>query len=268
MGRIASFRGMGCLVTGASSGIGREIARILAAQGARVVVSARRKERLDALAAELSGASGAEVVPVVADLAEDGAAEALATEAERRLGAVDVLVSNAGFSVPGPFVRSDVERTLRLVRVNMVAPVLLARRLLPGMVTRDRGGILTVSSVAGFQASPYQAAYAGSKAFLLVFSDCLHQEVKHTNVAITALCPGVTDTEFFDAAGFRTTTGFLQRRASAAKVARKGVRGLQRGRMDVVPGPLNKALVWVQRIVTRRFAASVSRRLMGGRGFP
>ena len=135
-------------------------------------------------------------------------------------------------------------------------------------MSRDRGGILTVSSVAGFQASPYQSAYAGTKAFMLVLSDSLHQEYKHTNVAITALCPGVTDTEFFEAAGFKKMTKFLRHRASAEKVARKGLRGLQRGKMDVVPGPINKSIIWVQRLVTRRFAASVSRRLMGGRGFP
>jgi short-subunit dehydrogenase len=268
MAKIASYRGLGCLVTGASSGIGREIARLLADDGARLVLVARRADRLAEVAEECRRRGAPDAHALAADLGRKDEVERVAAEGERLLGAVDVLVNNAGFAVPGRFVTSKVDRTLEMVRVNVDAAVLLTRRLLPKMVERDRGGVLTVSSVAGFQAAPYQTAYAGTKAFLLVWSDGLHQEVKHTKVAITALCPGVTDTEFFEAAGYPSPGAFLKLRADATRVARAGLRGLRRGTMDVVPGPLNKTLVWIQRLFTRRFAASVSRRLMASRPSP
>ncbi len=265
MARIRSFSGLVCLVTGASSGIGREIARELARRGAVLVLSARRAERLEALAAELAalGAAGAHVV--VADLGLTGEPERLAREAVERAGPVDVLVNNAGFAVPGLFVRSDLDRTRAMVRLNVDAALVLARLLLPGMVARDRGGMLTVASVAGFLSSPVQSAYGGTKAFLRVWSHSLHAELAHTNVAVTALCPGVTDTEFFESAGFTKLTGFLRLRAAAAKVARAGVDALARGRMQVIPGIGNKSLMFARRLTTERFGARVSRWLMMGR---
>ena len=187
MGRIDSFRDLGCLVTGASSGIGRDMAVLLAQAGARIVVTARRKERLDELVTFLMESGARAAFAAVADLDDPEAAARLADEAEHHLGHVDVLINNAGFAVPGMFNNTELARTLSMVRVNVMAPVALAHRLLPGMVSRDRGGILNVSSVAGYQAAPYQSAYAGTKAFLLNWSDGLHQEYKHTNVAITAL---------------------------------------------------------------------------------
>lgn len=265
MARIRSFAGLVCLVTGASSGIGREIARELARRGARVAITARRRERLDELARELRALGAASTHVLVADLGAPGEPERLAREVEAQVGPVDVLVNNAGFAVPGLFVKSDLARTLDMLRLNVDAAVVLARLLLPGMVARDRGGVLTVASVAGFLASPVQSAYGGTKAFLRVWSHSLHAELKHTNVAITALCPGVTDTEFFDAAGFTKMTGFLRLRASAAKVARKGVDGLARGRMQVIPGLGNKSLMFARRLTTERFGAMVSRFLMMGR---
>jgi short-subunit dehydrogenase len=265
MGRIRSFEGLACLVTGASSGIGREIAYELARRRARVVVTARRADRLDEVVAECArlGAPAAWRVP--ADLASAADVERLAREAEGLAGPIDVLVNNAGFAVPGLFPRSDLGRTLEMLRVNVEAPVILARRLLPGMLERDRGGILNVASVAGFSGSPVQSAYAGSKAFLRLWSHSVHAELKHTNVAITALCPGVTDTEFFDAAGFTKMTGFMRWRASAAKVARTGLDALARGTMQVIPGGANKTLMFARRLTTERFAVMTARRLMMGR---
>ncbi|MHC5011140.1 MAG: SDR family NAD(P)-dependent oxidoreductase [Planctomycetota bacterium] len=265
MGRIQTYAGLGCLVTGASAGIGREIARELARAQARVVVTARRQERLDELVEELRALGAPEAHAVLADLAQPAAPETLAAEAASRLGEVDVLVNNAGFSVPGSFARSDVEKTLQMIQVNVTASVLLMRRLLPEMLRRDRGGVLTVSSVAGFQAAPYQAGYAGTKAFLLNLSESVHQEVKHTGVAVTALCPGVTDTEFFDAAGYRNLGKLMDRRMPADRVARIGLKALRKGRMTVVCGARNKVSVFAERFFPRRVVAEVSRRLMAGR---
>jgi short-subunit dehydrogenase len=265
MGRIRDFRGLGCLVTGASSGIGREIALELARRGARLAVTARRAERLEALVAALREAGAPAAFALPEDLADPEAPARLAARAVAALGEVDILVNNAGFSVPGLFAHTDPARTQRMIQVNCAAPVALTHLLLSDMVRRDRGGVLTVSSVAGYQAAPFQSAYAASKAFLLNFSASLHQEYKRTGLAVTALCPGVTDTEFFEAAGYRRLGRYLNRRMPADRVARVGVAAFARGRMEAIPGFGNRLLVVAQRLFTRRFVASVSRWLMAGR---
>jgi short-subunit dehydrogenase len=268
VGRIREFRDLRCLVTGASSGIGRDLALLLAERGARLAVSARREDRLEEVATALRSAGAPEAVVLVEDLSEAGAGRRLADRAREALGHVDLLVNNAGFAVPGFYTRTDLDRTLDMIQVNVVAQVELTRLLLPDMVRRNVGGVLTVSSVAGFEVAPYQNAYASSKAFLLHFSVGLYQEYKHTALALTALCPGVTDTEFFEAAGYRKMTGYLKRRMPSLKVAKAGLKGLERGRMVVVPGCLNKAMVFTRRLVPGRLSAAVSRRLMIGRGLP
>jgi short-subunit dehydrogenase len=262
---VREIRDRWALVTGASSGLGADFARELAAHGAHLVLVARREERLKQLAAELEGRHGVRTRVVAMDLGRPGAPKALHERMQAEAVPVDVLVNNAGFAVPGLFPRSDLARTLSMIRVNVDAPVALARLLLPGMLARDRGGILTVASVAGFSASPVQSAYGGTKAFLRVWSHSLHAELKHTNLAITALCPGVTDTEFFEAAGFSKMSGFLRWRADAAKVARKGVAAFAKGKMQLVPGGANKLLMFARRFTSERFAALTARRLMMGR---
>lgn len=265
MARIDSFRDLGCLVTGASSGIGREIALLLADEGARLVVTARRGDRLQELAAELRarGASGAFVV--VADLADRGAADHVAQESERLLGAVDVLINNAGFSVPGPFVRSSLARTEAMLNVNVVAATALMRRLLPAMVKQGRGGVLNVASIAGFMVAPYQSGYAGTKAYLLNLSESVYQEIKGTGVVVTALCPGVTDTEFFEAAGYKNLGKFLDRRMPVTKVAGQGLRGFQRGKRVVIPGLSNRLLVVLGAWLPRGLVGAMARWVMVGR---
>jgi short-subunit dehydrogenase len=259
MARIRSFADLGCLVTGASAGIGREIARLLADDGARIVVTARREERLAELCAELLERGAKEAHALPADLAAGDGVDVVCEGAEQRLGHVDVLVNNAGFAVPGHFVRNSPERTEAMLEVNVVAATKLLRRLLPGMVKRGHGGVLNVASVAAFQAAPYQSAYAGTKSYLLNLSDSVHQEVKGTGVCVTALCPGVTDTEFFEAAGYKTLGKYLKRRMSAVKVAKVGVKALRRGKMTVVPGFLNKSLLAFERIMPRTFVAAAHR---------
>ena len=265
MAHIETFRDLGCLVTGASSGIGREIALLLADEGARLVVTARRTDRLEALAAELRARGAAEVHVVAADLGEPGADRVLLAACAEQLGDVDVLINNAGFAVPGPFVRSSPERTRSMLEVNVVAATSLLRALLPDMVKRGRGGVLNVASIAGFLPAPYQSAYAGTKAYLLNLSESVYQETRSSGAVVTALCPGVTDTEFFEAAGYKNLGAFLDRRMSAAKVARIGLAGFRRGRRVVVPGLANRVLVLLGGMLPRGLVGALARWVMVGR---
>ncbi len=265
MARIDSFRDLGCLVTGASSGIGRQVALLLADEGARLVVTARRGERLQALAVELRARGASSAFVVVADLADRGAAERVVQESERLLGAVDVLINNAGFAVPGPFVRSSLDRTEAMLDVNVVAATVLMRQLLPAMVKRGRGGVLNVASIAGFMAAPYQAGYAGTKAYLLNLSESVYQETKTSGVVVTALCPGVTDTEFFEAAGYKNLGKFLDRRMPVAQVARQGLAGFKRGKRVVIPGLSNRLLVVLSGWLPRGMVGAMARWVMVGR---
>ena len=176
------FAGLGVLVTGASSGIGVALARRLAAGGARLALSARRVDRLEETAAACRAAGASEVHVVADDLADRAAAERLAAAATERLGAVDVLVNNAGFAVPGLSERAPTDRVAAMIDVNVVAPVALTRVLLPGMLERRKGYVLNVASMAGILPAPYQAGYAGTKAFLLNWSESLREEVRARGV--------------------------------------------------------------------------------------
>jgi short-subunit dehydrogenase len=231
-----------CIVTGASSGIGVEIARELARRGHGVTLVARREDRLKTLADELSSKQGVRVEVVPADLTDPAArAELVAAVAERGL-TVDVLVNNAGFGTTGRTSEADVERELDMIRTNVEAVVDLTTRVLPGLVERGRGGILNVASTAAFQPLPGQAGYAATKAFVLSYSEAIAAEVKRSGVTVTALCPGPVRTEFGDAAGFSaaemSVPEFIW--VSAEEVAKAGVDALAAGRLYVVPGAANK----------------------------
>src|SRR4051812_35464799 len=188
-----------CLVTGASSGIGVEIARELARRGLGVTLAARREDRLRELAAELE-ASGVRAEVVGCDVSDHDSRKRLAAELEARGLTVDVLVNNAGFSTSGPFVQSDPDKEEALVRTNIEAVVALCSLFVPAMSQRGRGAVLNVASTASFQPIPMQASYAASKAFVLSFTESLHAELRGSGVAVTALCPGPVKTEFTEVA--------------------------------------------------------------------
>lgn len=225
------FRNRWALVTGASAGIGVALARELARRGAKLILTARRRERLDALAAELN-AQGAETRIVVADL-NDPAAPQLIFDATEGAGlAVDVLVNNAGLGQYGAFTTSPVEQELSQVRVNCEAMVRLSRLFVPRMVERRRGWVLVLASTASFQPVPYLTTYAATKVFDRFFALGLAAEVARFGVKVTALCPGPTESEFFEVAG----AGAFKRRVQAtADVARMGVDALARGQRTIVP---------------------------------
>lgn len=232
MASTRDFSGKWALVTGASAGIGAALARELAAHGARLVLTARRRERLDALADELT-AKGTEVRVVVADLNDPSAPEQIYNATEGAGLAIDILINNAGFGQYGAFATSRFEQQLSQVRVNCEAMVRLSRLFIPRMVERRRGWVLVVSSTASYQPLPYLSTYAATKVFDRFFALGLAAEVARFGVKVTALCPGPTQSEFSAVAG----TGNLVTRSmqSAEGVARHGVAGLARGRRVVIP---------------------------------
>lgn len=230
-----------CLVTGASSGIGAEIARELAKRGLGVTLVARREDRLRELAAELE-ATGVRAEVVGCDVSDDAARRALAAQIASRGLTVDVLVNNAGFSTSGPFVESEPDMEIALVRTNVEAVVALCSLFAPGMVERGRGAVLNVASTASFQPIPMQASYAASKAFVLSFTEALHGELRGSGVGVTALCPGPVKTEFTEVADLTSADdqlpGFLWQTPEV--VAKAGVSGLDKGKRVVIPGVLNR----------------------------
>jgi short-subunit dehydrogenase len=245
MADVSDFKGKWALVTGASAGIGTALARELASHGAKLILTARRRERLEALAAEL-GAKGTEVRIVAADLNDPAAPQQVYDATEGAGLTVDILVNNAGLGQFGVFVRSAVEQELSQVRVNCEAVVRLTRLFVPRMVERKRGWVMMLASTASFQPVPYLSTYAATKGFDRFFALGLAEEVCRYGVKVTALCPGPTESEFFDVAHAET----LRSRSiqPAADVARIGVAALARGQRTIVPyfgGWFNSLLVRV-----------------------
>ena len=244
------------LVTGASSGIGRAFAEALAARRDDVVLVARDTARLDQLASKLKGAHGTHAEVLGADLTADAGVAAVE---ERLRAGVDLLVNNAGFGTFGKFAELPIETELGEVQLNVVALVRLCRAALPGMIERDAGGIVNVSSVAGHQPTPYNATYGATKAFVTSFTHSLHEEARSTGVRVTVLCPGFTKTEFQERAGFDSSAvpGFLWQ--SAEEVAAAALQANDKNRAECVPGLLNR----ISATVSGALPAAVSRRLAG-----
>jgi uncharacterized protein len=233
MAQSNDLRGRWALVTGASAGIGTAVARELAARGVNLILTARRRERLEALAAEL-GVKGVEVRIVIADLNDPAAPQQIYDETEGAGLVVDVLINNAGFGQYGAFETGRIDQEVGMVRVNCEAVVHTARLFVPRMIERRRGWMLVVASTASFQPIPYNTIYAATKAFDRFFALALAEEVQRFGVKVTALCPGPTETEFFDIAG---GSGVFRKFGVQAvdEVARKGVDALVRGKRTIVP---------------------------------
>ena len=232
MASALKFTGKWALITGASAGIGVALARELAAHGAKLVLTARRKDRLEALAGELTS-QGSEARIVVADLNDPAAPEQIYNATEGAGLAVDILINNAGLGQYGAFASSPVEQELSQVRVNCEAVVRLSRLIVPRMVERRRGWVMVVSSMASFQPVPYITTYAASKAFDRFFALGLAAEVAGYGVRVTTLCPGPTESEFFKVA--RSESFMPRGRQSAEEVARRGVAALARGQGTIIP---------------------------------
>ena len=256
----SSLRPM-ALVTGASAGIGKELARVLAADH-DLILSARRADELHALAAELKPHAGCHVIP--ADLADPAGPAKLADAITAAGLTVDVLVNNAGFGDHGLFVAADQAKLLRMIQVNVTALTELTGRLVPGMVQRGRGKVLNVGSVAGFQPGPLMAVYYATKAYANSLSEALSNELAGTGVTVTCLAPGPTASEFRSVAGI--TKGFSVAQGMTARaVAEAGVAGMKAGRRMVVPGFRNRLLLSAERFLPRGAVIRAVRWMQGKR---
>ena len=252
------------LITGASAGIGRELARLAARDGHDVVLVARRRDRLDELAAEL-GRAGVAVTVVVADLADRAAPRAVADTLNAAGINVDFLINNAGFGSHGPFAETDLARQLEMIDVNMHALVELTHLFLPAMLARKRGRILNVASVAAFVPGPYMATYYASKAFVLSFTEALATELRGSGVSATASCPGPTETEFGAVARSDGTKLFRGGVADAPSVARHAYRAMLAGKVVAVPGLMNNLIVQSVRFSPRALLRRIAAGLNSGR---
>lgn len=242
--------GSAALITGASAGIGAAVSRELASRGHDLVLVARRRERLVTLAQELADEYGIRAEAIGADLSKASSVERLPGRIAGLGLEVEILVNNAGFATGGPFHEADPERELEQVRVLVEAVVALTSAFSPAMVKRARGAILNVASTAAMQPMPYSAGYSAAKAYVLTFSEALHQELVGRGVTVTALCPGPVETDFWQIADWQVASGQSFERAiprpaliTAEQAARAGVQGLESGSRVVVPGlPMRAAM--------------------------
>jgi short-subunit dehydrogenase len=244
------------LITGASAGLGEEFARQLARRGRRLVLAARRKDRLDELAKELGNARA-----VATDLSRKDATAKLMADLEANGEAVDLLVNNAGFGLIGRFAELDAERQRAMIDLNVGTLADLCRAVAPAMIERGSGAILNVASTAAFQPGPKMAVYFATKAFVLSFSEALHEELKPHGIRVACLCPGPTRTEFGDVAGFGGNGLFDKVAMNAAEVVRAGLKGLDSNHAVVVPGWMNKITAastrFAPRPVVRKIAGAI-----------
>ncbi len=241
------------VITGASAGLGEEFARQLSAKGDRLVLVARRKDRLEALAKELGNAR---VVPM--DLGKPDGAKKLMADLAANDETVSTLINNAGFGAFGKFAKADPARLRQMIDLNCGTLTDLCAAAVPQMIERGRGAILNVASTAAFQAGPGMAVYFATKAYVLSFSEALHEELKPHGIKVSALCPGPTRTEFGAVAGFGERGAFDRMAMDSASVVKAGLEGLDRNRALVVTGWLNKVGAASTRFVPRPLVRKIA----------
>jgi short-subunit dehydrogenase len=249
------------LITGASSGIGRSLARLFAADGYDVALVARRAEALEELAAELTSTYRVSVRSFAVDLARVEGARALHRELEAAGVRVDVLVNNAGFGMQGAFSALPVERQVEMIRLNVTTLTELTGLLLPGMLQRGSGGVLNVGSTAGFQPGPFMAVYYATKAYVVSFSEALAEELAGSELRVSCLAPGPTATGFAAEAGVADAPLFRGDVMDVDEVARIGYEGWKAGRPLVVAGRRNRLRAFAVRLAPRSFVRKIVSRL-------
>lgn len=255
--------GGAALITGASSGIGLELAKLFAQDGHDLVLVARRGARLRDLAAELASQHRVRSTVIRVDLADPGTPPEIARSVAAAGLEIRYLVNNAGYGLAGRFAETDITNELRMIQVNVRALTHLTKLFLPGMLARHEGAILNVASTAGFVPGPLMAVYYATKAYVISFSEALAEELTGSGATVTVLCPGATRTEFWAVAGTDADARLLRRPwvADAASVARAGYDGLRAGKRMVIPGLANKVMVQSMRVAPRVLLAKIARRL-------
>jgi short-subunit dehydrogenase len=257
---MSEWRGKTVLVTGASYGIGEAFVRRMAADGANVIVTARSRDRLDAMANELRSRHGVEVEVIEADLGLPSAPEEIFRATEGRGRQVDLLINNAGFGAVGNFADIALERQLEMIQVNVTALVALSHLFLQPMIRRRAGAIIQVASTASFQGVPYSSIYAATKAFILNFSEGLWGELREDGVRVVALCPGPTATHFQAVAG----TSHLrnpEKMQRPEEVVEVGLAALAQNRSVVISGFGNKLMIGAERFVPRSIVTRIAAKL-------
>ena len=247
------------LITGASSGIGLELANCFAADKCRLVLVARNTPALESLAADLQREHGIQTVVLTADLALPESPRRILDELQKSGINVDVLVNNAGFGLHGAFAELPLARQLEVIRVNVTALTELTGLFLPGMIQRRHGGVLNVGSVAGFVPGPNMAIYYATKAFVQSFTEALAEELCQTGLTVAALCPGPTESNFGKIARGKKERKIKTSKMSAEAVAVYGHHAFRNGKVIAVPGLQNKLVIQLERILPRR----VTRKIMG-----
>jgi short-subunit dehydrogenase len=259
--RMAEFRET-VLVTGASGGIGAELARVFAKHGSALVLSARSVDKLEQLAQELREKHGTAVRVIAADLASATGVARLVERLTQEGVPVDVLVNNAGYAGYGAFAETEWDDKAGMLQLNVVSLTELTQRLLPGMLVRQRGGVLNIASTAAFQPGPLMAVYYATKAYVLSFSEALAEEVRGSGVHVTALCPGPTQSGFQARAAMEASRLVKGRRLmDAATVAQAGYDGLRRGAHVVIPGLQNRLLAQSARFMPRQLLTRIVHRM-------
>jgi short-subunit dehydrogenase len=255
------FTNTTALITGASSGIGAAFARELAARGSNLVLVARRRDRLENLSSELTHQYGVSVAVVAVDLTSDSALASLRTELENQGLEINFLINNAGFGTSGGFETEELGRIFHEIDLNVKALVALTHSFIPGMLERNSGAIINVASTAAFQPVPTMAVYGATKAFVLSFSEALWAEFEGRGIRVLALCPGGTETDFFEIAG---TQGTGSPRESPEAVAKFAISALSAKNMkpSVVSGSRNKVLSLLPRLVSRGLMSKLSLKAM------
>jgi short-subunit dehydrogenase len=257
------LRGKTALITGASSGMGADFARELAARGCNVILVARRADRLQELQKEIAARYGVDAEYFSMDLAAPDAPQRLYDGLKAKGRTVDALINNAGYAVYGEFQTAEWERVHQMLELDIVALTHLTRLFAADMAARRFGYILLIASTGAFQPTPMYAAYAAAKSYVLHLGETLHYELKPAGVGCTVLCPGVTRTEFFAVAGQEMTAFQRLTAMNSADTARIGIRAMLAGRSGVVAGRINALVAWITRFAPRQFLASMADKLIG-----
>ena len=251
------------LITGASSGIGYEFAKIYAKKGYNLVITARRKNNLDRIKQELESFDTLICVDIIVlDLSKQNSAKELYEVVKQRGILIDTLINNAGFGVYGNFIETDIEKEIDMIELNIKSLVVLTKLFLKDMVSRNNGTIINVASTAAFQPGPLMSVYYASKSFVLSFTEAIRNEVRDTNVNISVLCPGPTDTEFEKSASLEESSLFTKLKVmKPEKVAIIGYKGINRNKSVIIPGILNNILITFNKITPRALVINIVRKL-------